>query len=721
MLKSNVTINFKLSDKFIERFRGTQPNWGFGGLSYFTFKRTYAREKDDGTQEEFVDTLERVVNGTYRAQEKHCKLNGLTWNANKAQRSAQEMFMRMWEFKFLPPGRGLWMMGTSHVDKVGSAALNNCGFVSTKNLSVDLADPFAWAMDMLMLGVGIGFDTLGAGTSVYPWHYSADDFTEEEKAKYDSKELQEGLHEFSKCKVYVVPDTREGWVESIYLLIDSFSRKNSKPIYFDFRLIREAGLPIRGFGGTSSGPQPLIEAHDSIANILRSLNDQTVTSVAITDIMNFIGKCVVAGNVRRSAELAIGNIEDTDYVQMKDYDLYPVELNDRRWASNNSVFVKADSDFSNITNSILKNGEPGLIFLDNARAFGRFKDGFISEESRDYDHVEGFNPCAEQQLVSKELCCLVETFPSKHESVEDFHRTLKFAYLYAKSVTLIPTHCEATNNVIMRNRRTGTSQSGIQQAINKFDRHVYFNEFCDKGYKEIKKWDRIYSRWFGIPESIRTTTVKPSGTVSLLAGVWPGVHFTHSEYYFRTVRLAANSSYLTQVLKAGFRVEYSVTDAQKIADCLQTSLEEALLICKQPVVLDSELLTSFKALGGTVVIYFPVEELNFTKSKFEVTLWEQLATVREMQHYWSDNAVSCTITVRDTEKKDLLPAIEFFAPYVKTLSFLPLQNHKYEQAPYTESDKETILAYKNSLSELNLSTYQQISGSKFCDGDSCLI
>jgi len=711
MFNSSIKPTFKLSENFLNEYRGQQPNWGYDDLSYFTYKRTYARIKDDGTQEEFVDTLERVVNGCYKAQEKHCKSQGLTWNGHKAQRSAQEMFRRMWNFKFLPPGRGLWMMGTDHVNRIGSAALNNCGFISTEDINVELGSPFAWAMDMLMLGVGIGFDTKGAGNV--------------KLHKPNGNET-----------IFTVPDSREGWITSVRDLINSY-HKGNHVLRFDYSKIRPAGLPIQGFGGSSSGPAPLKDCHDSIRNILEKLDGKEITSVAIVDIFNFIGKCVVAGNVRRSAEIAIGELEDTDYVNMKSYDLHKDELLDRRWASNNSVFVDRFSDFSKVANGFVHNGEPGLIFLDNARHYGRVKDGWLPETDRRYDHVMGFNPCGEQQLESYELCCLVETFPANHEDVEDYMRTLKFAYLYAKSVTLIPTHDERTNSVMLRNRRIGCSMSGIQQAINKYGRQVFMNKFCDEGYQVVKSWDISYSRWLGVPESNRITTVKPSGTVSILAGAWPGVHFTHSEAYWRTVRVAASSPYVEKLLNANFRIEYSVTDWEKLQLALKViypeqkwNKKEVQALCSKPLqnistegMHNETVRERFGKLGGSIVVYFPVVEESFNKGKADVTIWEQLATVREMQYFWSDNAVSCTVTVKPEEGDDILPAIETVAPFVKTLSFLPLDNTTYDQMPYQAASVTDILAYKESLGKLDLSGQKekQIAGSKFCDGDVCEI
>lgn len=653
---------FKLSENFLEKYKNKEPKWGFNGLSYFVYKRTYSRLKEDGKQEEFFDTVQRCVEGSFDIQLKHCRKMHLPWDARRAQISAQKMFQKMWEFKFLPPGRGLWTMGTPVVDKIGSAALNNCGFISTEEIHKDFSGPFAWAADMLMLGVGIGYDTLGAGKVELPLNMHSDVYT------------------------HKIPDTREGWVGSIVLLLDNYVKPTIGKLDFDYSAIRPAGEPIKGFGGTASGPEPLKEGHENIRKLLDSYVGRKLDSVGITDVFNYIGKFVVAGNVRRSAEIAIGNIDDQDFIQMKDFNLFPEELKDRRWMSNNSVFAKPDSDFSGVCENIKVNGEPGLIFMDTARSYGRVKDGARDIGHYKYDDCDGFNPCAEQSLKSHELCNLVETFPANHESADEYYDTLKYAYLFAKSVTLVPTHCEKTNEIMLQNRRIGCSQSGIQQAIKKFGIQPYLSEFCDKGYKVIDHWDHIYSRWLGIPTSIKMTTVKPSGTVSILAGSTPGVHCTHSEFYLRTVRVAANSPLIPKLRKANYRIEESVTDSK------------------------------------TLVVYFPVKEENFTKSKYDISLWEQLLLVKELQYYWSDNAVSCTVTFKKEEAKDIQSAIEYFAPYVKTLSFLPLDDHNYPQAPYQTITEEQYNTYRKSLKKLNLKHgTEKAAGEKYCSNDGCTI
>ena len=690
---------FRLSDLFIGQYKGKQPEWGFGDLSYFVYKTKYARKKNNGQQEEYWETCQRVVEGIFNIQLKHCKQMGLEWVPQKAQATAQKMFQKMWEFKFLPPGRGLWIMGSPVVEKIGSAALQNCGFISTKDIHREFSMPFVWCADMMMLGVGVGFDVKGAGKATI--HKPKDD----------------GV-------TYTIPDTREGWVEAVKLLLDSYSRAGQQRVDFEFHLIRKAGEPIRGFGGIACGPEPLKEGLESIRILLDGFAGETITSVGITDVMNFIGKFVVSGNVRRGAEIAIGEEDDLDFVQMKDPERFSKELQDRRWASNNSIFVTSDSTFESAVKSIAKNGEPGLIFLKNARHYGRLKDGWFPETSSRFDDVDGFNPCAEQGLKHGELCCLVETFPANHETVEEYHETLKYAFMYAKTVTLIPTHNALTNQVMLSNRRIGLSMSGIQQALKKFGSAKFFSDFCDKGYDVVKHWDRVYSRWLGIPTSIKVTTVKPSGTVSLLAGATPGVHCTHSEYYWRTFRIAAMHPLVAKLSNANYRIEFSTIDeaVYKKATAMNKSAPPWRIGLTIGEVSEA-VLSNYSAFGGSLVVYFPVKEKNFTKSKFDISLWEQLCLAREMQDKWSDNSVSITVTFKPEEVPDLRSAIEYHAPYVKTLSFLPLQDHKYEQAPYQKCDKEDFDLYVTGLKKLRLASLRGgvAEGEKYCSNDICEI
>lgn len=648
--------SFTLDTSFVESYKSKKVRWG--GLGYVVFKRTYARSLENGNTEEWYQTIERVVNGTYSLQKNHCKSLNLYWNEDKSQASAKEMYDRIFNFKFLPPGRGLWAMGTDMIYKQGSAALNNCAFVSTEDLESDPVEPFMFLMDMEMLGVGVGADTLGKG-----------------KINVNKKTVVEETH--------TVPDTREGWVELLGIVLKAYFVKDATyPSTIDYSLIRPAGVPIKGFGGVSSGKDPLELLVKEITTLLDTfLGDQDskpISSTIIVDICNYIGKCVVAGNVRRTAEIMFGTPDDDEFLDLKT-DME--KLSSHRWASNNSVLAHVGMDYTQIAKRIEINGEPGLIWIDNARTFGRSKD-----KNTDDFRVKGTNPCGEQFLESYELCNLVETFPAHHDSLEDFMLTLKYAYLYAKSVTLTPTHNARTNQVMMRNRRIGCSMSGIVQAINKFGLNT-FRTFCDQGYKKVKEYDCQYSEWLCIPRSVRMTTVKPSGTVSLLCGATPGVHQEHSEYYIRRVRLSKNSPLLEVLTKAGYHTEP----------------------CKyQP---------------GSIVVSFPMKVENFKKAKADVTLWEQVALCSFMQQHWSDNSVSNTITFTKQEAKDIPILLSFYEDKLKSVSMLPLNDHSYEQAPYESITQEQYLEMIKPIVDIDdvlvKDTHEETE--KFCDGDKCTI
>ena len=155
---------FQLSENFINKYKRKKPPFGFNGLGELVYMRTYSRIKNNGKNERWWETIKRVVEGTYTMQKNHIESYQLGWNAWQAQKSAQEMYDRMFNMKFLPPGRGLWAMGTSITEERGLyAALNNCAFVSTSTIKDDYSKPFCFLMDASMLGVGVGFDTKGAG------------------------------------------------------------------------------------------------------------------------------------------------------------------------------------------------------------------------------------------------------------------------------------------------------------------------------------------------------------------------------------------------------------------------------------------------------------------------------------------------------------------------------------------------------------------------------
>lgn len=666
-------LSFKLDDEFVAQYQDLDPGFGYNGLGLLTYYRTYSRLKADGTNERWHETVRRVVEGAYSLQKDHILNNELGWNDKKGQHSAQEMYDRIFRMKFLPPGRMLWALGTPtiHQKKVGQA-LFNCAFVSTTNIGLNIEEavkPFIFMMDMSMVGVGVGFDVEGAG-----------------KIK---------VHKQNETKeVYIIPDSREGWVKSVEKLLFSYFAKHFgliKPcgIEFDYSEIRPAGVTIQGFGGVSSGPAPLIKLHQQLRTLLNSIDGKEITVTAITDIMNMIGQCVVAGNVRRTAQIALGDVNNIEYRKLKNYrwnsksNQYEGEMAYRAawgWASNNSVKVNVNTHFREVAAQTAINGEPGYIFMDNIRKFSRMADPADFKDEK----AMGTNPCGEQTLESYELCCLIETFPSRAESKEDYLRTLKFAYLLGKTATLVNTTWHETNRVQKRNRRIGTSVSGITNFLSKHSLEELRNWLND-GYKEIQKWDEVYSSWLCVPRSIKTTSVKPSGTVSLLAGVNPGCHFPEYNYYIRRVRLAKTSDLLPSIREAGLKVEDDIVDP------------------------------------SSLVVEFPVQTEG--KTLQDVNLWEQVALAVFLQRYWSDNQVSCTATFRPEEKDQIATVLEYFKYDLKSISFLPkLENGAYAQMPYEAITKERYEQLIHNIKPIALQHLsEEATEEKFCGNDGCAI
>ena len=673
---SESVFSFRLSEEFVNKYQTIPAPFGFSdagsnSLGEVTFIRTYSRVKEDGTKERWHEVCRRVIEGMYSVQKNHAKDNRLPWNDNKAQKSAQEAFQRMFELKWTPPGRGLWAFGTPMtMEKRNSASLQNCAMVSTRD--IDRNDPgalFAWVMDALMLGIGVGFDTLGQ---------------DKQMSIYAPTE---------PASIYEIPDTREGWVESVRLLINSFLRQNQPIQQFNYDLIRPLGAPIKGFGGVASGPAPLIDLHTRIRNVIGSRAGEALDSRAIVDMVNLIGTCVVSGNVRRSATLALGTPEDDGFINLKNPEVFPErnsydpEKPGWAWMSNNSIAAEVGTKYEDYVDLIADNGEPGFIWLGVARDYGRLADAPDYKDAR----IMGFNPCAEQPLESYELCTLVEVHLNRHESKEDFLKTLKFAYLYGKTVTLMPTHWPITNGIMQRNRRIGTSLTGIAAFADQHGLPV-IREWMDEGYNTIRKYDHSYSEWLCVRESVRVTTVKPSGSVSLLSGATPGVHWgPGGEFYLRAIRFGNTDPMLHLFKAAGYKIEDDLVSA------------------------------------NTSVVYFPVAS-GHKRSEKQVSLFEKIGLAATAQKYWSDNGVSVTLSFdKEKEKKFIAPALNMYEGQLKAVSFLPMGDKVYPQQPYSEITREEYNSYVGKIGKIDWSAIYDgndnldAESEKYCSTDACEI
>lgn len=568
-----ISEHFSLNLDSASRLQQMKPQFGYGGYGEFVFFRTYSRKKHDGGQENWADVVTRVINGTFSIRKDWYTRNYINWNEDYWQAYATRMSISLFNMYWFPGGRGLWAMGTPFIYERGSMALNNCGFTVLGDNDT-LANDFHWMIDALMLGVGVGFEAKRTGLKRYK---------------------PVGTY------VYEIPDSREGWADSVKLLVEAYTLPNRRKPIFKYDKLRPEGSPIKGFGGKASGPAPLMHLHDEIARLFELEDIDELRLKA--DIGNMIGVCVVAGNVRRSAELLKGSVHDLVFMDLKDYEQHP-ERQDWGWMSNNSAALMADDDFEQlgeVARRVCVRGEPGIMNLRNF-PYGRIGKPIPVRR----DQATGLNPCGEIPLEDKELCNVAETCPTRCQSKEAWYEACEFATMYCSSVSLLPTHREETNRVIARNRRIGV---GIidwtgwvyEEGLNKV------TSYMRRGYDRVTKVNQEANAEAGVPEAIRKTTIKPGGTTPKLAGRTPGIGYPTFDYTIRRTTVAANHP-ITKILdRAGVPHEPAKYDP-----------------------------------NGTLLYEYPILQ-GPVPPAYEISLWQQAVNLATVQREWSDNSVSNTL------------------------------------------------------------------------------
>lgn len=594
----------------------------WSSLGYITYKRTYARRLNeshtDSETEEWEDTVSRIVTGS------NSQL-GVGFTDSESERLREHLLA----LRGTVAGRFLWQLGTSTVSKLGLASLQNCACVCVD----EPIRPFTWTMDMLMLGCGVGFNI--QREYVYKLPRVLEDF--EGPARQDNASAE-----------FIVPDTREGWVKLLeYTLRAAFDKGAKRSFTYSTQLVRGSGEPIRGFGGTASGPVILCDGIENIRRVIAARVGKQLRPIDCLDIMNIIGSIVVAGNVRRSAQIAIGDADDFQYLRSKRWDLGNIP--NWRANSNNSVVC---NDFAVLPDEIWKGylgtGEPfGLINLKLAR-----KEGRLGEREYPDKEVIGFNPCAEQSLANYETCCLAEIFLPNVENKEQLLDIATLLYRVCKHSLNLPCHNKETESIVHKNQRMGIGITGYLQATE--EQRSWLSD-C---YTSLRETDKRYSLSKGWPVSIKLTTVKPSGTLSLLPGVTSGCHGAYSRYLIRRIRLASDSPLVEVIRDSGYHVEH-VKHFDGSDD------------------------------RSTVVAEFPFAYPEGTKLASELSALDQLDIVRRLQTEWSDNAVSCTIYYKKEELDDIRDYLKkYYNNSFKSLSFLLHSEHGFKQAPLEEITKE---------------------------------
>lgn len=623
----------------------------WGAIGYPVYKRTYSRrlkENDPNSEtEEFEDTVDRIIEGC----DKQLKI-GFT---KTEEQEVKDMILGL---EGIVAGRFLWQLGTRTVKNLGLPSLQNCAAVVVN----DPIKPFTWAMDMLMLGSGVGYNIQREHVYELP---------KPKKVKITHKDTNDAD--------FIVPDSREGWIELLRRVLESHFI-TGRGFSYSTKCIRGKGTPIKGFGGLASGPEDLCIGMERVNSVINNRAGKKIRPIDALDIMNIIGAIVVSGNVRRSAQIALGDCDDVQFLRAKRWDLGNIP--NWRAMSNNSV-VCSDMDMlpEEFWEGYRGNGEPyGLINLKNIQKQGRTGDTQYPDPE-----VQIVNPCSEQGLANFETCCLSELFLPNIKTEERLHKVIKYLYRINKHSLRLKCHLKDTESIVHKNMRMGIGVTGYLQASEKQ------RKWLPKAYKVLREYDKEYSKKHGFPESIKLTTVKPSGTLSLLAGVTPGCHPAFSQYYIRRMRMAANIPLVNDCRKAGYKVEF-----QRNFDGTENT--------------------------STVVVEFPVSHPKGTKLAAEMSAIDQLEVVKRLQKDWSDNAVSVTVYYKKEELKGIQKWLkENYQDNLKTVSFLLHADHGFDQAPMEEISKKEYDKLVKDTKPITSIKYMDDMLEDDCDGGACPI
>lgn len=612
-----------IDDSFVASYSTQTPPWGFSGLGEIVYLRTYSRKKDNGDLESWPETLQRVINGAIEV------------GAKLSKEEAEKLFDHCFNLRASFSGRSLWQLGTPLVKKLNATSLNNCYFTNIEKI-----EDFEMLFEYLMLGGGVGFSV--------------------ERAKiHDLPKVQEGVvitQERSNDADIIVPDSRQGWKRLLHAVLKSYF-ETGKSFSYSTILIREFGAPLNTFGGTASGPGALIEGIKDICAVMENRVGKKLRSIDVLDICNIIGRIVVSGSSRRSAQIAMGDPDDVLFLRAKNWGSGNVPA----WRANSNNSIYADY-YEEIQPELWKGydgtGEPyGLLNRRLARRFGR------TGEVKVDNSIEGFNPCAEIALADGESCNLATLFLPNIDSYEQFVEISTLLYKVQKQITQMSYPYEKTTNIVRKNARLGQSITGILQCDS--EKLTWLSD----GYQALVDYDAKFSKENGLPTSVRLTTVQPSGTLSLLPGVTPGIHPAYAKYYIRRVRFGSSDPLVEACRKRGYKVQWDMG-------------------------LDG------REDHTRYVVDFPCESPEGSILAADMTAVEQLEWVKKMQAEWADNAVSVTVYYR----KEELPLIQEwlsknYDKSVKSVSFLLHTDHNFVLPPYEEI---TEAEYRKFASKIDL-------------------
>lgn len=520
----------------------------------------------------------------------------------------------------MPSMRSLMAAGPA-LDRCNVAAFN-CAY-----LPVDSPRSFDEAMYILMCGTGVGFSV-------------------EEKYVHKLPVIAE---EFTVADTtIVVGDSKEGWSRAFRQLVSALYSGDIPR--WDISNVRPAGARLKTFGGRASGPQPLVDLFDFTVNVFKRASGRRLTTLECHDIMCKIGDIVVVGGVRRSAMISLSDVTD-DRMRVAKTGEWWNGFGHRRLANNSAVYERRKPDmdlFMKEWKALYdsKSGERGL--------FSRYACQRIASRNgrRDPNFEFGTNPCSEIILRPYEFCNLTEVVVRAEDTFETLARKARVASILG-TIQSTFTDFKYLRKIWADNcneeRLLGVSLTGVCDNV-----ALLTAENLDALKQVVIDTNKEWAERLGVPQSVATTCVKPSGTVSQLVGSASGLHPSFSSHYIRTIR-ADNKDPLTAFL----------TDAGVPCEPDQMSP------------------------GSTSIFSFPIKVPEGSVTREQMTAIDQLELWKLLQDHWCEHKPSCTVYVRDDEWMKVGSWVYEHFDELSGVSFLPYDNGTYKQAPYTEVDSAT--------------------------------
>lgn len=644
-----------LNQEFLEQFPDFPPH--MDNLAKLVYYRTYSRWlPDEGRRETWKETCARAV-------EYNCSL------APTSLYEAQSLFSNMFNLKQFISGRSLWI-GGSEASKKTKLANFNCSFVVIDSIK-SLCDLFY----LLMVGTGVGVRILPSDVNKLPTF--RDDVTL--FAQYNKNSTKQRGREYTITEqednmfVIHIGDSKEGWVDALRAYLNFMaSPSDCKNILIDYTEIRVKGATLSNFGGTASGYESILDMFTKIHNVIQNgmfsskPENGRLRPIHCLDMCNLIGQNVVVGGVRRTAEIAIIDPNDEECVHAKDNIKPGME---HRYMSNNSIYQEekpSREKIHELFDSIRKSGEPGIIN--------------VAEAKRRRSDFAGVNPCCEILLPPNAVCNLTTVnmvaFVNDDGSVDwdGLEKAFIFSARAGYRMTCLDLELSGWNEVHHRDRLTGCSMTGWQDFIAKMNT----NSFKRAGGKVgILKWLRsvVHQAGEGIaselqaPVPLLMTALKPEGSLSLVAnGVSPGVHWQHSPYFIRRIRVNAHDPLALTAKELGWRIHPEVGQDMETAT--------------------------------TIVIDFPVYS-PATITKADVPAVVQLEEYILFQRHYTDMNTSNTITVKPEEWEEVEEFVYNHWDEMLGVTFLELNSTYYPLLPYEECTKEEYEELKSNMKEFD--------------------